>query len=259
MRVSRLRAFVYPPPVPNARAGLLVPLALACAGAPPPLPAGVGTRPALGDPLELLIAKLPHAEAAGPRVALEELRVLEVEREPWTSLDPAHAAGAPGRVAVIAGRRCAQREGLGVARAERSSWFLLTAGRVVAFDHDAFVGGCVSLPVFEPASREDAPIERQLVRYVTQRWPDDAVAAEERLERGLALLARGRADDALAELQALDREIAELERRERESTSEGRAASDGEAAWREEADRLRPLRAQLHHALRGSRAEEGPR
>jgi hypothetical protein len=241
--------------VPNARAGLLVPLALACAGAPPPLPPGVSARPALGDPLALLLAKLPHAESTGPHVALEELRVLGVDREPWAPLAPALAADSPGRVAVIAGRRCAEREGLRTARAERSSWFLLEAGRLVAFDHDAFLERCVSRHVFEPASRADAGIERQLVRYLTQRWPGDAVTGEERLPRGLALLARGREEDARAELHALDREIAELERREQES---GAGDESSRAVWHEELERLRPLRAQLQHALRETRPEGGP-
>jgi hypothetical protein len=236
--------------VSNARAGLLVPLALACAGAPPPLPAGLSARPALGDSLDLLLAKLPHPEQPGPRVALEELRVLAVDRQPWTPLEPALAAGAGGRVAVVAGRRCSLREGLHRTRAERSSWFLLAEGALVAFDHDGFSAACASLPAFQPASPGDVAIERQLVRYVTQRWPDDAVPGEQRLARGLALLGRGRPDDALAELQALDRQIAELERREQDPETGEESSRE---AWREEASRLRPMRAQLQHALRDSR------
>jgi hypothetical protein len=236
--------------VSNARAGLLVPLALACAGAPPPLPPGVSARPELGDRIDLLLAKLPHAEQPGPRVALEELRVLAVDREPWTRLEPALAAGAAGRVAVVAGRRCSLREGLHTTRAERSSWFLLSEGALVAFDHHGFSAACAPLPAFQPASQRDLAIERQLVRYVTQRWPDDAVPGEERLARGLALLARGREGDALAELQALDRQIAELERREQDPENGDESSRE---AWRGEAALLRPLRAQLHHALRESR------
>jgi hypothetical protein len=236
--------------VSHARAGLLVLLALACAGAPPPLPAGVSAQPALGDSFDLLLAKLPHAEQPGPRVELEELRVLAVDREPWARLDPALAVRAAGRVAVVAGRGCSVREGLHRVRAERSSWFLLSAGSLVAFDHDGFSAGCTPLPAFQPASRDDVAVERMLVRYVTQRWPDDAVPAEERLARGLALIARDRPDDALAELHALDRRIAELERREQDPET-GDASS--RETWHEEAERLRPLRAELHHALRESR------
>jgi hypothetical protein len=237
--------------VSNARAGLLLPLALACAAAPPPLPPGVPARPALGDGFDLLLAKLPHAEQPGPRVELAELRVLAVDREPWARLDPALAPRGTGRVAVVAGRRCSVREGLHTARAERSSWFLLSAGALVAFDHDGFSAGCTPLPAFQPASRDDVAVERQLVRYVSQRWPDDAVPAEQRLGRGLALIARDRPDDALAELQALDRRIAELLRREQDPEETGEASA--REAWREEVERLRPLRAQLHHALRESR------
>jgi hypothetical protein len=199
--------------VANPRAGLLVPLALACAGAPPPLPPGVSAQPALGDTFDGLLAKLPHAEGPGPRVEVEELRVLAVESEPWARLEPALAARDPGRVAVVAGRRCSWREGLSTVRAERASWYLLASGALVAFEHDGFSAACAPRPAFQPASPGDLAVERQLVRYVTQRWPKDAIPAEERLPRGLALISRGRPDDALAELQALDRQIAELERR----------------------------------------------
>ena len=236
----------------NARAGLLVPLALACAGAPPPLPPGVTAEPALGDSLERLLVKLPHAEAPGPRVELEELRVLAVDHEPWTALEPALAAGTAGRVAVVAGRRCSVREGLHAMRLERASWFLLAADAVVSFDHDGFSAACAARPAFEPSPRADVAIERMLVRYVTQRWPDDAIPAEERLARGLKLIARDRPDDALAELHALERQIAELERREQDPETSEESSRE---AWREEAARLRPLRAQLHHALRESRGE----
>jgi hypothetical protein len=240
--------------VANARAGLLVPLALACASAAlgcanaaPPLPAGLAPEPALGDSLEQLLVKLPHADEAGSRVALDELRVLAVDREPWTSLEPAHAAAAAGRVAVVAGRRCSARAGLRVTRAERASWFLLAGGALVAFDHDGFSGACAARARYEPAPRADVPVERMLVRYVTQRWPDDAVPPETRLPRGRKLIARGRPDDARAELHALDREIAALERRAGDPDLGEAAARE---AWREEAERLRPLRAALHHALR---------
>jgi len=235
--------------VSNARACFLVALALACAAAPPALPPGVSTQPELGDSLEAVLAKLPLAEEPGPRVEVEELRVLAVDAQPWTLLEPALAAGAPGRVAVVAGRRCSHRQGLHSTRAERASWFLLASDALVAFDHDGFTAACAARPAFEPAPRDDVAVERMLVRYVTQRWSDDAIPAEQRLARGLALLARDRSDDALAELQALDRQIGELERRQQESETADAASRE---AWREEAERLRPLRAELKRALRES-------
>ncbi len=247
---------VYLAPVSNPRAGLLVPFALACAGSPSPLPAGVSPRPALGDSLAALLAKLPHADEPGPRIELEELRVLAVEREPWTRLDPADPRAADGRVAVVAGRRCAERSGLSTARAERASWFLLASDAIVAFDHDGFARECVPLPAFEPSPASDVGVERMLVRYVTQRWPGDAVPPADRLPRGLALLARERPDDALAELQALDRQIAELERRTRgEGEDDDPEEQAARAALHAEAEELRPLRAELYHALAAAREQ----
>jgi hypothetical protein len=233
----------------SKRAGLFVPLALACASAPPPLPPGLAPEPALGDSLDALLAKLPHAEQAGARVELEELRILAVDRAPWATLEPARAAADAGRVAVVAGRRCAARAGLRTTRAERASWFLLAGGSVVALDHDGFAADCAARARYEPAARGDVPVERMLARYVTQRWPGDTVPAETRLARGRKLLERGRPDDARGELQALDREIAELERRAGDPDAGDEAMR---AAWREGASRLRPLRAELHHALRAS-------
>lgn len=227
-------------------------LALACAGPPPPLPPGVPAVPAVGDPLPLLLRKLPHAEAPGPRVEIEELRVIAVGKRPWTSLAPEGAQGETGPLAVVAGRRCAEREGLGWQRSARASWFLLRRGAVLAYDHDGFASRCEAVPAYLPAHHDDVRIERMLVRYVSQRWPGDGVAPDERLARGLALLAAERPDDALFELQALDRDIEELERRRNETEDDALRE-----AWGRDVDRLGPQRARLHHALREWREQEG--
>jgi len=87
-----------------------------------------------------------------------------------------------------------------------------------------------------------------LARYVSQRWTSDAVPAEDRLARGLRLLAQGREDDAWTELRALDLRMDELARRQVEADT-GAAAET--SALREEEERLRPQRAELQRALRG--------
>ena len=237
----------------NARAGLLVSFVLACAGAPPPLPPDVSAEPALGDSLALLLVKLPHADEPGPKVEVEELRVLAVDHEPWTRIVPPEAGSGGERVAVVAGRRCSWREGLRSTHAERASWFLLASDAVVSFDHDGFSAACVPRSAFEPSAPGDVGVERMLVRYVTQRWPGDAVPPADRLPRGLAFLGRDRPDDALAELQALDRQIAELERRAEPDEADETEDQALREAYREEAEELRPLRAELHHALAEAR------
>ena len=238
----------------RARFWRIVPLALACAAPPPPLPPGVSSRPELGDRLETLLTKLPHPEEPGPAVEVTELRVLAVDAQPWTTLEPARAEGAPGRVGVVAGRRCRFWEGVRRKQTDRASWFLFEAGVLAAFDHDGFAAGCAPHSAFEPASRADAPLERMLVRYVSQRWPVDRVPAEERLARGLRLLERSRPDDARAELQALDLRIAELARRQDELETPDPAER---AALFEEEERLRPLRAELRRALDETREQSG--
>lgn len=177
---------------------------------------------------------------------------MSVGELPWTPVEPGTADGIAGPLAVVAGRRCTQREGLDREERERASWFLLRHGALLAYDHDGFAPLCEASPAYVPAPREDVGIERMLVRYVTQRWPGDGVSPDERLPRGLALLDARRADDALLELQAFDRDIAELERRKEETEDEAQRE-----AWSREVARLGPLRARLHHALREWRERGG--
>ena len=228
-------------------------LALACAGAPPPLPAGVSAAPALGDPLALLLAKLHHAEGAPADVEVRELRAMAVDREPWEPLDPAVASAHLGEVGVIAGRRCTWREGLSRHRTDRASWFLLDAGALTAFDHQGFGAACASRPAFEPADADQVALERTLMRYLSQRWPVAEIPGEQRLGRGLRLLELGRDEDAIYELYALDRRIDELERRQTEYETPDAGERE---RLREEEERLRPMRAQLHHALADHETKE---
>jgi hypothetical protein len=229
-------------------------LGLACAGAQPPLPAGASAAPARGDSLALLVTQLHHAEGAPADVELRELRMMAVDREPWRPLDARAAGGHPGRVAVVAGRRCSWRAGLSRHEVERASWFVLDAGALAAFDHQGFGAECASRPAFEPAGAGDVALERALMRYLSQRWPVSEIPGEQRLARGLRLLERGRTEDAAYELHALDRRIDELGRRQTEHETPDAAERE---RLREEQERLRPLRAQLHRALAERVTTEG--
>lgn len=231
-------------------------LALACAGAPPPLPAGTSAAPAVGDPLALLLAKLRYAEGAPASIELRELRVIDVAREPWQPLDPSAAEAGRGEVGVIAGRRCTWRDGLFRHEVERGSWYLLRGGALDAFDHEGFGAECSSRPAFEPNPPERVPLERSLTRYLSQRWPVVEVPGDQRLARGLRLLERGRSDDARAELNALDRRIAELGRRQTEYETPD---AEERERLRAEEEQLRPLRAQLHRALAAYETKEEDR
>lgn len=229
-----------------------LPLALACAGAPPPLPAGVSATPALGDPIALLVTKLHHAEGSPNGVEVRELRAMAVDSVPWQPLDPAVAGAYPGEVGLITGRRCTWREGLLPQKTDRASWFLLDGGVLTAFDHQGFGPACTSRPAFEPAAADQVALEKSLMRYLSQRWPVTEIPGEQRLARGLRLLERGRSEDAAYELHALDRRIDELERRQTEYETPDAAERE---RLRVEEERLRPLRAQLHHAI-ADRAEK---
>jgi hypothetical protein len=221
-------------------------LALACA-APPPLAPGESAKPALGDPLALLVTKLHHADGTPAKIDLRELRAMSVASEPWQPLEIDVAAFSPGEVGVIAGRRCSWREGLDSEQVDRGSWFLLRDGRLSAFDHPGFGAYCARDAAFEPAAADQVEIERSLRRYLSQRWPPGEIPGEERLARGLRLLEVDRPEDARYELIALDRRLTELERRQTEQETPDIGQRE---RLREEEERLRPLRAQLFHALR---------
>jgi hypothetical protein len=219
--------------------------ALACAG-PPPLPAGASATPALGDALGLLLVKLHHAEGAPAAIELRELRVIDVASEPWRTLPPGAAEGRTGLLGVIAGRRCTWRDGFAAGEEVRASWYVLRESRLEAFDHQGFGDACAARPSFEPAGAAERELERSLTRYLAQRYPGHAIGADERFARGLALLGRGRPDDARFELQALDRRLDELDRRLSEQET---PSAEERAALRREEERLRPLRARLHREL----------
>jgi hypothetical protein len=221
-------------------------LGLACAGAPPALPPGTGAAPALGDPLGLLLAKLAHAEGAPAEIEVRELRMIDVAQEPWRSLDADAARDHAGPLGVIAGRRCAWRDGWSRSETLRGSWYLLRDGRLAAFDHRGFAGACAERPAFRPAAPAEVALERSLSRYLSQRYPPGEIPGEQRLARGLALLESGRTDEAVYELHALDRRIDELSRRQSEYETPDADARE-QLAREEEA--LRPLRAQLQRAL----------
>jgi hypothetical protein len=227
-------------------------LVLACAGVPP-LPHGVSAAPRVGDPLALLLDKLQHAEGEPAAVELGELRLIALDREPWQTLSPEAAAVHPGRLGVIAGRRCTWWDGVSRQRSERGSWYLLEAGALVAFDHAGFGPACASRPAFEPVASDQVALEHSLMRYLSQRYPVLEVAGEERLARGLRLIERGRSDDARFELNALDRRIAELGRRQDEQETPD---ADERARLGQEEAALRPLRARLAHALKDPESKE---
>jgi hypothetical protein len=217
----------------------------------------VSAAPAVGDPLDLLLAKLAHAEGAPADVELRELRPIDVGREPWRTLDLDAARAHPGPLAAIAGRSCAFREGLVRRETRRGSWYLLRAGRLLAFDHAGFGPACAARPAFEPAAGSDVAVERSLQRWISQRFPPEAVPPEERLARGLRLLEHGRREEATRELFALDQRLDELARRQNEFETPD---ADERARLAREEEQLRPLRAQLHHALaeRDAQEEETP-
>jgi hypothetical protein len=231
--------------VPRAPLWLCLPAALACASSPP-LPDGVPAEPLRGDSLALLLVKLQHAEDPAPSVEVRELHLSAVDHAPWQPLAREAADAYPGRLAVVAGRRCHWRAGLERVRADTGSWYLLERNALVAFDHQGFGTRCEARPTFEFLPPADAELERNLVRWVSQRYPVGEVPGDVRLARGLSLLAQGRRDDAQRELFALDRRLREVARLQDESETPD--AAEREQLRREE-ERLRPLRAKLAHAL----------
>lgn len=181
---------------------------------------------------------------------MDELRLLRVDVDPWQALDPEALApdeAAPGtRQAVIAHRTCRLRTGLRTLATPRASWLLFRDGRLEAFDHWSFGPACAGEHHFRPARGEDVALERDLVRYVAQRFPDAAPSALDQLAMGHAYLEAGRLEDARAMLAAARRRLDAL------APTPGEAALPEEerAARAAEAEALRRAAASLHAEIR---------
>jgi hypothetical protein len=231
-------------------ATLLAALALACASStpdgPPPPPPGPGSS--LAESLASLGAGAP----AGASVRVDELRLLRVDVEPWEALDPDDAAGdVPGeRQALIAHRTCRMRQGVRTRTAPRASWLLFRGGRLEAFDHWSFGPACAGRHHFRPARGADVALERDLVRYVAQRFPDAAPRALDQLAMGHAYLEAGRVEDAEAMLAAARRRIDALA----PTPGDVAALSEEERASRAaEAEELHRAAASLRAEIRAAR------
>ena len=215
-------------------------------------PGWTPARPVFGDSLAETLASI-HAGPGGPaEVSVTELRVLRVDVQPWETLSAAAALAGPEEqsIGVIAHRRCKGRRGLHFFGSERTSWYVFAAGKLAAYDHFEFGEACEAQDYYLPSSAEHLATERTLLRYAASRYPTSAPTTEEKLSKGLALVAADRLPDAERMLKDADREIAAM-MATRETLSE-----DEREALDEEKKRLRAMRVKLSRAIADARRQQ---
>ncbi|MDJ0785770.1 MAG: hypothetical protein QNK05_03115 [Myxococcota bacterium] len=210
---------------------------------PRPLAAPPPPAPIPGDSLDAVLATI-EVPSEGAKLDLHELQLLRVDVDPWERVSPDEA---PGDVVMMAVRRCNHREGLFSDEAVRASWYVFESGRLRVFDHSSFDGHCGVRRIFTLSPPERPEPERTLVRWVSQRHPDDLADSADKLRLGIALVEAGRLDEAERWLESGSREVERLESRTR---IEG---DDDEIEKDRRLDELRPLRATLTRELRDAR------
>ena len=208
-------------------------------------------NPTLGDDLDALRRAVEGAPEPGTRIDLLAWRELDVRDG---ALAPAGSEAAPAEArAVLVHRRCRRQVGWTERReVERSSWFLLRAGGLVAFDHAVFDAGCRVQWQAWPTRQEDRAVERALARHLASRHPAGRPGLAERLDHARARLEVGRGERALDTLATADREIERLT----EKLAKGGLDDETRLAHEEELDALRRARARLVAAVRARQDPE---
>jgi hypothetical protein len=223
--------------------------------AAPDLPA-----PAAGASLAEVFVVADAVEQGDFSARAEVLRVSKIAGGIWEEVPEKRArrpdfALEPGAdYVVVVGRECSDWVGRERWSDERTSWFLLQDGRVVAFDHFRFGERCGLANAFRPvaAGSPARANERDLLRWLEQRRPPGRIPLELRFSRGQAYVAAGRLEEAEAMLRFADDALDA-----REDLERPREVSDEEAAaFDAEGRRLRGLRGDLSSAIREARRAE---
>lgn len=215
--------------------------------------------PVAGDSLERTLASLQTGPEGPFRVSVRELRLLRVDVEPWETLSVESALAGPDEqtIGVIAHRRCKGHQGLHFFGSERTAWYIFAAGKLVFYDHFEFGAACEARNDYLPGNSEYLATERTLVRYAASRYPEFTPTTEEKLSRGMALVAADRLPDAERMLKQADREIgAMLAKRETLNEDEKKALDEREK-------QLQAMRVKLSRAIADARrrqkeAADGP-
>jgi hypothetical protein len=233
------------------------------ANAVAPVPSGV-PQPRAGLSLSEVIAVAETEEEGEFSADAEIVRVTRVADGHWEDVStraarkPGFPLAAGADYVVVARRTCTDwattRDRWSD---ERASWFLLTDGKLAAYDHWTFGARCGVANEFRPVA-DDSPsraTERDLLRWLEQRHPSGPIPTELRFSRGRAYAAAGRIEEARAMLRFGDDALDA-----REDLFEARIVTEEEsAAFETEGRRLRDLRADLSADIRAAEARAAKR
>jgi hypothetical protein len=216
--------------------------------------------PAAGANLPEVFAVADAVEQGDFSASAEVLRISRIAGGFWEEVPVKRARRADfvldpaADYAVVVARECSDWDARERFSDERTSWFLLVGGSVVAYDHFSFGPRCDIANAFRPlaAASPARANERDLLRWLEQRRPPGRIPVEIRFTRGRAYVEAGRLEEAGAMLRFADDALDAREDlfRPRDPTPEEAAAFEAES------QRLGRLRAELSAAIRD--AERAP-
>jgi len=219
-------------------------------------------RPPTADMGAAEVLALLHVPPPGEfSVELNDVVVSRIEDDVWHEASEREVAkSAPGEAdyTVIVGERSCgdwqwmtDEDYVGHQAEVRTSWYLLSGGSLVAWDHWTWGARCGPENSFRPARTEDRYTEKTLLRFVAQRFPNPVTPPEIRFDRGLAYLEAERIDDARRMLKAGDRAIDSVA-----NDHVHREAGATRTELRGEEEHLRRRRAELSVAIDRAVLEE---
>jgi len=153
---------------------------------------------------EIVAALHAPSEVEGVRVENVRLEILTLGAPPWRAVgvealrDGRFQPAPAGDHAVVAVRRCRFDEGLRVREEERIAYYLLRAGRLVAYDHYAFGARCAVRDQFFAARGEAAALETALSAWIREHVGRRRLDLPQTYRRGLAYVEAGRLEEARA-------------------------------------------------------------
>lgn len=210
--------------------------------------------PAEGMGTAEVLALLHVPPAGGFSVELGDVFVSRIEDDMWREASEREvaesASSSTGYTAIVGERSCSDwqwmtdEDYVGYQAEDRSSWYLLRGGSLVAWDHWTYGARCVPENSFRPARSEDRYTEKTLLRFAAQRFPNPVTPYETRFDRGLAYLEAERIDEARRMLKAGDRAIDSVA-----NDHLHREAGETRTELRAEEEHLRRRRAELSVAI----------
>ncbi len=166
--------------------------------------------PKAGVSLEDTLAALQEPRRTSALVQVRDVRVFRIDVEPWVPVPVEDARAGTlrpesgARFAIVASFNCQSRTNRQRIYGEKTGWYVLTDGRLSAWEHPWFGDACWAFDSFQPARGDAVADEKRVVAWIEKNAPRSAVHARQIYGKGVAYARVGRLDDARASLAAGD-------------------------------------------------------